>query len=377
MLLTYMRFTEQGLSILEFWKDDHTIKAVSQKFDISYYKIKDNYLKKYIKYGYVDKIGKGRYILSKKGKSRLVWVKESDKIEKVILSLVQQGKSNIEIITNIYKQFGRKLTISAVSSKVMRLRKKNNIHPRNQNKCQIPKEFSEELAEFLGLVFSDGHVNQYIIYFINKDEALLTRFKELARTLFDIDIKRRERPFKIYESKIYSTNVSKYIQKLIQNKTTIPNEIINSEKLSKSFLKGYFSGDGCAAISISFKKSKNKFEVYSFLAIACRRRNITEQLAELLYSLGISKVAIDDAGLKIIRRKDIQTFYNKIGFVDGCKIRQSQYWRGFKKNQVLKYIATQLPDQDLFQICNTNKDNIINYIQSKLLHEDLNNIAIS
>jgi|TARA_B100001971_G_C18149389_1_gene514950 hypothetical protein len=52
--------------ILKLWSKENSIKDVSNIMGIPYKKLIDNYLKKFWKNDYLDKISKGRYILNKK-----------------------------------------------------------------------------------------------------------------------------------------------------------------------------------------------------------------------------------------------------------------------------------------------------------------------
>lgn len=367
--LFVMRITLTGLKILELFHVSQRVKNVCEKLDLDSKIIWDSYLKKYIKYEYIKKVNCGCYKLSKKGCSVLRYYKNLPKIEKEIISLAKLKTKNKEIIQILANKFDLQFSHSAVYSKISRLRKTEKINWRNKNKVNIPKKFSKELAEFVGLVFTDGYISNYDVCFYNKDAHLLNRFEKLAKDLFEIThFKRREKHKGVFENRFTSIEIVAFLQSLIKYKTTLPFKILNGGNIIKySFLKGYFSGDGSAAMGISYKTKKQKFEILPFLAIACIRQNILKQLYYILVSLGFKKILLDKSGIRLNYQKDVKRFHKHIGFVDGCQTYHSKYWVGFTKNKILAFAATKLPDPELNKLlCHHNKEAIISYIRTKL-----------
>ena len=163
-------------------------------------------------------------------------------------------------------------------------------------------------------------------------------------------------------------DVAHYLNKLIQNKRVIPTQILKGNKdIKTSFLRGFFSGDGCVVLSVSHQKFYKKLQIHSHLFLACRRLSITKNIASIFESLGY-KVLIRWDGLMISRFEYILKYYNEIGFINKSKIANySRHWSGFEKNQVLRYIATSMRgDSKLSNLRYGERKDIVKYIQNKL-----------
>jgi intein/homing endonuclease len=185
---------------------------------------------------------------------------------------------------------------------------------RRKVECNIPKDFSIELAELIGLIFSDGCINWDGTSFYNKDVALLNRFQYLAFEVFNLNKPhKRERRPGFFEINYYSMDMVGFLNKLIHRKSLIPEQIWGGSKdIKTSFLRGYFSGDGSVILSVPNKKFYHKFQINSFLHLACRRMNITKIIGEIFESLGYHVIIRND-GLQIHKFKDIFNFYREIG----------------------------------------------------------------
>jgi len=358
-----------GLEILKSIRNKQNLQFLANKFNVTVDVIRNNYFSWFWRCGYITKAEKGLYTLSEKGKEKIKNTEILYKIDDMILREVKKRMSNKEIISLIKEKYNINWTDGQVHGKILRYKKKFDIYDRRKVYYNIPKNFSPKLAELIGLIFSDGCINRYGISFYNKDNALLGRFQYLVFKVFNLDnpCKRERRP-KFFEINYYSINVADYLNKLIQKKSTVPKQILEGGKdIKTSFLRGFFSGDGCVILSIPHKKFYHKFQINSFLFLACRRMNITKIIGKIFVSLGYNVIVRND-GLQIHRIKDIFKFYREIGFVNNSKIADySRNWKGFEKNQILKYIATALKeDKELHGLRYGNRNLAIKHIQSRL-----------
>ena len=160
------------------------------------------------------------------------------------------------------------------------------------NWVKLPKKTSSELMEFLGLVMSDGHIDERkeSIVFSNNDALLMDRFKELSKDLFNLYNLKEYKDGRVV---IYSKLLSEYINKLGIDAGKKESKILSyfftlPEEEIKSFVKGYFDGDGCVAMS-PFKTKDGKEVNYPTPKIFCKSREFLQELQSLIQlRLGIS-----------------------------------------------------------------------------------------
>ncbi len=160
------------------------------------------------------------------------------------------------------------------------------------NWIRLPNKTSPELMELLGLVMSDGHIDKRkeSIVFANKDDLLRQRFKKLAKGLFAIDSLKEYKDGRVT---IYSKVLSEYFIKLGidsgKKESKIPSYMYSLPKKEiESFVKGYFDGDGCVAIT-PFRTKDNKQFTYPTPKIFCKSKEFLQELQSLIQlRLGIS-----------------------------------------------------------------------------------------
>ncbi len=365
-----MTLTNKSLEILKSFRTKQNIHSVANRFDTYYDVIRNNHFKYFWKEGYLNRVGRGYYIISRKGKWIIKRIKILNKIDAVILEEAKKGRNNKEIINLIREMYCRKLSYPSIYSKIYRLRKKYNFHDRRKNYIKIPTNFSEELAELLGLIFSDGYISKYSVCFYNTSKALLIRFEHLVNKLFGLSnpLKRTMQSGAI-EINFRSIELYSYLYMLIENKSKIPKEILNGDDETKiAFLRGYFSGDGGVCLSIWKRKSSSKFEFAFCVFLACKKRkNILLLSARILKSLGI-ECRIQDGVIYVSSWDGVYKFSERVRFIENCIItKNSKIWNGFEKNQVLDYIVNHLRyNKRLKELAHGNKKEIVEYIKNNL-----------
>ncbi len=174
---------------------------------------------------------------------------------------------------------------------------------RSRKRIKIPHEMSEKLAEFLGLLISDGSIINRRILFFNNNEILRKRFRELAKSLFNIDA-REKKCHTVYCVEIYSSLLSRFLHLLgmptrrKSHNAIVPGYVFKSpNNIIISFLRGYYLGDG------GF--SGNTLEFYS------ASKNLISGLAYILTRLGILYSIVEGGHrLEITGLSELEKFYN-------------------------------------------------------------------
>jgi V/A-type H+-transporting ATPase subunit A len=115
---------------------------------------------------------------------------------------------------------------------------------------RLPEYFTEELAEFLGLVSSDGTIDYDYVGLRNTDPAVLARFDELGEKLFGIEPMVCEHG---EDHRFSSRALARFLGKLVgvtpgqsrKRAHAVPPAImVAPEALVAAYLRGYFHGDG-------------------------------------------------------------------------------------------------------------------------------------
>ena len=108
-------------------------------------------------------------------------------------------------------------------------------HHQIQTSHTMPKYFTEEFAEFLGMYHADGHYREYddkfVVVLSNKNEEVINRFSHLVRCLFGVEcvVKDDDTTTLTSFSSVSFKPLIKYLTKGARNKK-IPQEIMNSPK---------------------------------------------------------------------------------------------------------------------------------------------------
>ncbi len=176
---------------------------------------------------------------------------------------------------------------------------------RSSKTITLPRRMSRELAEFLGLLLSDGSIINRRIVFFSNDEALRRRFKELTRMIFNVEaVEKKCRT--VYCVEINSRLLARFLHLLgvpVRRKShsaEVPVYVFKSPiHIIAGFLKGYYLGDG------GF--SGNTLEFHSV------SRGMISGLAYLLSRLGIL-YSISGSGhrLEITGISELEKFYNLV-----------------------------------------------------------------
>ncbi|MFB6100355.1 MAG: LAGLIDADG family homing endonuclease [Candidatus Nanohalobium sp.] len=189
----------------------------------------------------------------------------------------------------------------------------------NAQEVKFPREVDEDLAEFLGLVLGDGHVNEKKIEFHNSVQEIQDRFESLV-SRFGVSCRGFE-SHSTTVSQVTSRNLSRILKDVFSvpfgkksGKIEIPDKILKSpDKVVRGFIRGYFAADGFV--------SENKREI----ELSTKSEKMKKQLRMVLLRFGITaytKKKDLDSGEHyrvFIRGKFADRFAEKIGIAHNEK----------------------------------------------------------
>lgn len=227
-----------------------------------------------------------------------------------------------------------------------------------RDSVKIPKKITPELAEFIGIMVGDGHIddrkrkdrNLEQVYELQihgniKDEKYYSNYvNKLIFKLFNIE-------FKLHLNKTKNAVLllrnSKAIHSFLKNYFELPSRKDNievskiimqsSEKIKIAFLRGFFDADGCFVV-------KYKPNSYPVVQAASKSSKLIQEIAQILSELNILCCKFKDDKyyekrniryithcININGRKRVEKYMNKIGFSNKNKIEK---YRGFMKNEL-------------------------------------------
>jgi len=174
----------------------------------------------------------------------------------------------------------------------------------------IPQRYSEELAEFIGIMLGDGHLapTQVTVALGKKERSYIEYISRLIQHLFNV------RP-RIFTSKknnyiVYfgSTDVVRWLQKMglvsnkVKSQVDAPGWIFDKKQYLRSFLRGFFDTDGSVY--------KLRFGVQ--VSFTNRSLPILRSLQKTLKLLGYSPSAISKYCIYLTKRSQVRRFFQEI-----------------------------------------------------------------
>ena len=176
----------------------------------------------------------------------------------------------------------------------------------------IPKEFSEELAEFTGAMLGDGHVSPtQIIITVNTSETdYLRHLNTLMMSLFGVRAHTAKKSSEInaVDTYIGSTKLVKFFMDmgLVGNKVKmqvgVPKWIYAKREYIKGFLRGFFDTDGSIyklrfGVQVSYKNASAP---------------LLRSTREMLLTLGYTPSKVSYRTLYLTRQQDLKRFFEEI-----------------------------------------------------------------
>jgi len=160
-----------------------------------------------------------------------------------------------------------------------------------------PTKINSLLAEEIGLHIGDGCLNYYKGkgfyqlrgHLLEDKDHYLTRIKPLYERLFGIKVNIRDmKSTGVCGFQVWNNKLADYKDRILnlplgrKVNFVIPERILKSKTLSKSFLRGYFDTDGC------FYLEKKRHKLYPRVEMASVSKDFIEQVTTMLRSLGFN-----------------------------------------------------------------------------------------
>ncbi|MBI2147738.1 AAA family ATPase [Candidatus Woesearchaeota archaeon] len=225
---------------------------------------------------------------------RLEDLKEGDAVAKINSANVKKASWNIPFShPDLQKRNGRHTLKSRNLSR--------------SNWISLPKKTTPDLMEICGLVMSDGHIDKRkeSVTFANNDDVLRVRFKHLLNRVFGIDSVTEYHDGRVVAYSrllaefliILGIDAGKKEGRILPFMYKLPDQEI------KAFIRGYFDGDGCAAMT-PYTTKQGKKGAYPTPIIYCKSRAFLQQMQSLLQlRLGIATRLLEHKTKKGLMQK--------------------------------------------------------------------------
>lgn len=175
---------------------------------------------------------------------------------------------------------------------------------------KIPKKYSENLAEFFGIMLGDGHIShfQIVVSLGNKEEKYAKYVKSLTKKVFKTNVKISLRKSGYRDVYLGSVDITAWLLKqgLVHNKVKsqvdVPTWIFKHSIFMQAFLKGFFDTDG------SVYKLKHGVQI----SFCNRSLPILQSLQLMLKKLEYNPSSISSYKIYLTKRTDVQRFFKEI-----------------------------------------------------------------
>ena len=206
----------------------------------------------------------------------------------------------------------------------------------NAQKITFPEKVNKELAEFLGYLIGDGHLDEHKIEFTNSDISLRTRFTEIAKKLFSVS-SREIKDRNTWNVQITSRVLNRALNKLFEipfgdkaSSVRIPSKILKSDnKILAAFLRAYFDCDS-SVNNGSLSNEKREIEIATASSLMAKQLQISLLRFGIISFFKIKNVKGSRYYRIFIRGEFFKDFAEKVGFNHPDKIKQANKLTGRK-----------------------------------------------
>jgi uncharacterized membrane protein (Fun14 family) len=205
--------------------------------------------------------------------------------------------------------------------------------------------FSEEKAQLLAMVVTEGYADRTSFGFANTQELLHADFGRMGSRVYgDVTIGRNR-----LTSRVSSVMIAQELSRLMPAKAfrgDVLGFILGSPSAVKKVLRIIADTEG--AMLISIRKASRNFTVEPRIVLASSNPAFTEQIQVLLDSLGI-ETHISKIGIIINKKSQIASFIEMVGFSLGVKVvrKRAGYsiWYGSEKAGLQKLFYRVMDEQ--------------------------------
>ncbi len=213
-----------------------------------------------------------------------------------------------------------------------------NVKDKRTKPINFPSFLNPELAEFIGYVMGDGHIDKRYIEIVTEDKEIMDRVVYLSKNLFNLNVlpKRDLRTKKMVKLRIMSSKLVKIfsIFDLKSGKKgkqlKIPKEILKSDnEVIRSFIRAYFDCDSYATKNRRFIEFVSESNILiKQMNLLLNRFNIASTISKkiinwvpywrLCIKSKSAELYADKIGYLIKRKQKIAGRYRIIGADQGC-----------------------------------------------------------
>lgn len=241
--------------------------------------------------------------------------------------------------------------------------------PKDYNKNYLKPTFN--FGYFLGSLFSDGNIDKHSIRWcglVNQKWAV--NMKNLFENIYNIEVKIRsyKRHGKQFDINLNSTNLTKEIKELTNNKEKIP-EIAKSGKCFYGFLSGFIDGDGTI----------NKKERKRIIISNTKFLQPIKKVLENIDNIHLPNKPITGIQLHITKQESFEFLKDKIKLLHPKKSKWFRYHIKNKSNQYIKRVpitfnVTKKKKHMLKKYCKENNTNMSNFLRTQFNNKILSEI---
>lgn len=174
----------------------------------------------------------------------------------------------------------------------------------------LPKKYSKDLAEFVGVLLGDGHLTPtQVTVTLGKKEKYVEYVACLMRKLFGVEpkiITSKRGDFTVY---IGSTTIVRWLMAMglvfnkVKAQVDVPSWIFSKKDFIKGAIRGLFDTDGSVY--------QLRFGIQ--LSFCNRSRPLLHSFRSMLAKLGFHPSMVSSHNVYLTRRGDIQMFFQEIG----------------------------------------------------------------
>jgi intein/homing endonuclease len=223
------------------------------------------------------------------------------------------------------------------------IQSQSNLQNKEKTGFKTAKKFTrpkknEKFAEFLGILFGDGHISKYQVSIATNSITDINHahfVMKLIFSLFSVTAKIKKKPNKnAVEMIVSSVNLVCYLQSegmplgnKIKGNIHIPLWIMEKEKFQKAFLRGLFDTDGCVYLDSHSYKHKNYRHIG--WTITSYADKLLKDTTRSLALLGFEPTQQPSQKSVYIRKQhQIKRYFNEIGSHNSKHINRYQEFIG-------------------------------------------------
>ena len=208
-----------------------------------------------------------------------------------------------------------KLSESSVYDRLVRLNIPTNRsakagYNKQRRDIKIPNLYSENLAEFFGILIGDGHISHYqtVVTLGTKERSYVNYVAKLMNRIFQVPAHisvRKNGYTDVYIGSVFLTTWLRQeglVSNKVKSQVRVPIWMFSNDTYMKRFIRGFFDTDGSVyklryGIQISFCN-------YSV--------PILKALQQMLLKLGYTPSSIGSKNLYLTKKLELQRFFKEI-----------------------------------------------------------------